>query len=129
MKKIILAIIAVIVFFILFSLFTSENVNSIEGGFTELAFERNENNTGPIQRVYAYSVADTLWGQMQLHVDLLPHSKYGTTQVYYFLASNIPEVGVKLSLEGLSEDAKRYCIAQAKKDGQARIKLAKFPFQ
>ncbi len=128
MKKIILMISVIVIGLIFYSLFESENINSLGGNFKELAFERNENNTGPIQRIYAYSIEDTLWSEMQKHADLLPHTKYGTTEVYYFLDNKISELQLKLSLKGINQEAKSKCIAHAIKNGQSRLMFKKNPF-
>ncbi|SMG29871.1 hypothetical protein SAMN05661096_01916 [Marivirga sericea] len=129
MRRIILLISIFVVSLILFSLFTTENINSLEGDFKELAFERNENNTGPIQRVYVFSVNDTLWSEMNKHADLLPHTKYGTTEVYYFLKDDLSKDQLKLSLKGLNSSARQFCIAHVTKDGQSRVKFSKYPFK
>jgi len=128
MKKIILMISVVVIGLIFYSLFQTENINSLEGNFKELAFERNENNTGPVQRVYAFSIEDSLWSEMKKHVDLLPHTKYGTTQVYYFLAEENSEFELKVDLKGINQEAKSKCIAHAIKDGQSKIVFKKNPF-
>lgn len=128
MKKIIFTIAVIIIAIIFYSLFTSENINSLEGNFKELAFERNENNTGPIQRVYAFSVDDTLWSEMKKHADLLPHTKYGSTEVYYFLDHEISEKKIELSLKGLNAESQKFCIARAQKDGQTRMNFSRYPY-
>lgn len=128
MKKIILMISVVVIGLIFYSLFESDTINSLEGNFQELAFERNENNTGPVKRVYAFSVEDTLWSEMKKHTDLLPHTKYGTTEVYYFLKDENLEVELKLDMKGISQEAKSKCIAYSIKDGQSRLIFKKSPF-
>lgn len=128
MKKIILMISVIVIGLMLYSLFESENINSLEGNFEELAFERNENNTGPVQRVYAYSVEDTLWSEMKKHADLLPHTKYGTTEVYYFLENEVSGFQLNLSIKGINQEAQSNCIAHSIKDGQSRLIFNKHPF-
>ena len=108
----------------------TDNIYSIEGNFQELSFARNENNTGPVMRLYAFSVEDTLWENMKQHADLLPHSKYGTTEVYYFLAED-EEAPIELNLKDSKESLfnKNMCLAYAKKDGMGRIKITRYPFR
>ncbi|MGJ3233966.1 hypothetical protein [Marivirga sp.] len=129
MRKIIFTVAVIIIAIILYSLFTSENINSLEGDFRELAFERNENNTGPIKRVYAFSIEDTLWSEMKKHADLLPHTKYGSTEVYYFMKDDFENSRGKLSMNGINQEAQSYCIAYVIKDGQSRIQFKKYPFK
>lgn len=128
MKKIILLVAVIVVGLIFYSLFSTENINSLGGNFKELAFERNENNTGPVQRVYAFSIEDTLWSEMKKHADLLPHTKYGTTEVYYFSDNKISELQLNLSLKGINQEAKSKCIAHSIKDGQSRLMFKRNPF-
>lgn len=128
MKKIILMISVIVIGLIFYSLFETENINSLEGNFEELAFERNENNTGPVQRVYAYSVEDTLWSEMKKHADLLPHTKYGTTEVFYFLENEVSEFQLNFNTKGINQEAQSYCIAYSIKDGQSSLKFNQYPF-
>ncbi len=55
-----------------------------EGKFEELGHYRNENNTGPVLRVYAVKVLDKNQDWMREYGDALPHTKYGKTLVFYF---------------------------------------------
>ncbi|HET8859316.1 hypothetical protein [Marivirga sp.] len=129
MKKIILLIAVVIIGLIFYSLFSVENINSLNGDFKELAFNRNENNTGPVKRVYAFSIEDTLWAEMKKHADLLPHTKYGSTEVFYFLENQISDKEVKVTLKGINSDFQKVCIGYSMKDGQSRLNFKKYPFQ
>jgi hypothetical protein len=128
MKKIILMVSVIVIGLIFYSLFETENINSLEGNFKELGFKRNENNTGPVHRVYAYSIEDTLWSEMRKHADLLPHTKYGSTKVFYFLENKIPEEKIALNLDGLNESSHQFCIATATIDGQSRLEFKQYPF-
>ncbi|WP_375579005.1 hypothetical protein ABWH96_18610 [Marivirga tractuosa] len=129
MKKIILLIAVIVVALIFYSLLSTENINSLKGDFKELAFERNGNNTGPVRRVYVFSVKDTLWSEMTKHADLLPHTKYGTTEIYYFLESEISKDKIKLSLKGLNSIVRPLCIAHAIKNGQGNLNIKKYPYK
>ncbi len=64
--------------------FTQANVNDLEGGFTEVASYRNENNTGPVQRIYIVSVKDSANADLTTYGNFMPHTKYGNTKVYFF---------------------------------------------
>ncbi len=97
----------------------------MEGEFKKLAFERNENNTGPVHRAYAFSVSDTLWQQIKQHADLLPHSKYGTTEVFYLLNST-EAVSLQLKM-GKAEIEDAPYIAYVKKDGMGSLTIKRFP--
>jgi hypothetical protein len=120
MKKIILFVFLITALLIVYSLSTAENVNSLEGDFEEMAFVRNENNTGPVHRIYVFSLNDTLWTQMRKHIDLLPHTKYGTTEVYYFLKKDVKSIEISLDMSGL-ENKTLKPLAHYVKNGQGKI--------
>ncbi len=56
----------------------------LKGGFTEIANYRNKNNTGPIQRIYSVTVKEVSHAELEAYGNLMPHSKYGNTKVYFF---------------------------------------------
>ncbi|WKK87254.1 hypothetical protein QYS48_10940 [Marivirga arenosa] len=120
MKKIILFVFLITALLIVYSLSTAENVNSLEGDFEEMAFVRNENNTGPVHRIYVFSLNDTLWTQMRKHIDLLPHTKYGTTEVYYFLKKDVKSIEISLDMSGLENKTPKP-LAHYVKNGQGKI--------
>jgi hypothetical protein len=110
----------------LFDLFSAENINSIEGDFEQIGFVRNENNTGPVKRLYAYNVSDTLWENIEKHANLLPHTKYGTTEVYYFLDAG--ETTIQLNLNNSQESllGRENCVAHALKNGMGELHFSKY---
>ncbi len=109
-------------------MFTEENIHDLEGDFKEVAYSRNENNTGPVVRVYAFTVADTLWSTMREHTGLLPHTKYGTTEAYYFLDKEKAPTSIKLKEPKITSELQSYCIAKAVKDGMGNISLERYPY-
>jgi hypothetical protein len=73
--------------------FIQSGNTDFKGGFTEISSYRNENNTGPIQLIYAVKVKDTTGAELEAYGNSKPHHKYGTTKVYFFLAnSKVPTV-------------------------------------
>ncbi|QNL48906.1 hypothetical protein H8S90_19430 [Olivibacter sp. SDN3] len=78
--------------FILKDSFLQPNAEDLKGGFKEIVFARSEQNAGPIIRLYVVSVKDEKNAQMQSYGDLMPHTKYGTTKVFFFNAEKpIPQ--------------------------------------
>lgn len=59
---------------------------AFETEFVEIATYRNPNNTGPVKRWYVVAVSTANWEEMLAYAGRMPHSKYGTTTVYFFLA-------------------------------------------
>lgn len=54
------------------------------GKFEELGFYRNENNTGPVIRIFAVRTLETDLDLMKEFGDAQPHTKYGRTLVFFF---------------------------------------------
>lgn len=99
----------------------------LEGNFKETAFYRNENNTGPIIRIYAVTVSDTLWSQMQQYGDFMPHTKYGNTKVYFFLEGKAPTT-VQPDIPNIAVNFQSNCIALYEKDAMSQVNFTRHPF-
>lgn len=83
-----------------------KNSNKIRGGFTETAFKRNENNSGPVIRLYAVKVDSPLVADYDAYGNSMPHTEHGTTKIFYFDASKgSPH---KISLEAPYYDTTQY---------------------
>jgi len=82
------AILLVLVFIFKDSFFLPD-VESLKGQFQEITFVRNEQNTGPVIRLYVVSVARKENAQFEAYGDFMPHTKYGVTKVFFF-DKNIP---------------------------------------
>ncbi|RYG46938.1 MAG: hypothetical protein EOO01_15545 [Chitinophagaceae bacterium] len=107
---------------------TRPGPHELEGNFKEVAMYRNENNTGPIVRIYAVTLSDTLWQEMKKYGDLMPHTKYGNTKVYFFLNNSLVPKELIPGKDNLSPDVKSYCLAVYEKDAMGVISFRKRPF-
>lgn len=85
LKRIILLAVVFVLAIMLWNAFTQEGVNDLQTAFEEVAFYRNENNTGPLRRVYVVTVSDTIWSELEAFGNFQPHNKLGTTEVFFFL--------------------------------------------
>jgi hypothetical protein len=128
MKKYFFIAVLILISLMIYSMFAEENIHDLEGDFKEVAYTRNENNTGPVVRIYAFTVADTLWTSIKEHTNLLPHTKYGTTEAYYFLKTDDLPTKVTLKDPKIAAEVQPYCIAKAVKDGMGTISLETYPF-
>ena len=63
---------------------SSGNLRQFEGKLEEMDFYRNENNTGPVLRIYSVKVIDADRAMMQDYAKQMPHNKYGRTMVFFF---------------------------------------------
>jgi len=126
--------ILIIVFVLMIGWFLKDSlsqpgVQDLTGGFEELALYRNENNTGPVKRIYAVTVADTLWDQMQQYGDFMPHTKYGTTTVYFFRKGQPAPEKVYPGEANFDAQFQGNVLAVYEKDAMGQVSLVKWPFK
>ncbi len=82
------------------------NSQKIRGGFTETAFYRNENNSGPVIRVYAVKVDSPLVADYDSYGNSMPHTEHGITKIFFFDAkSGAPD---KLTMNSPHYDTAQY---------------------
>ena len=104
-------------------------VQDLAGGFEEVALYRNENNTGPIVRIYAVTVADTTrWGEMQQYGQYMPHTKYGNTRVYFFAAGQPAPTQLRSGAQPFAPTFNGACLALYEKDLMGNVSFRKHPF-
>ena len=128
-KYLLLLIAAALVVWFTWDAFNQPGVQDLKGGFEEVAFYRNENNTGPITRVFAVTVADTLWREMRQYGDLMPYTKYGTTKVYFFRQGQpVPKV-VQPGEVNFGSEFNKYCLAKYDKGVMSDVSFKRYPLQ
>src|SRR5690349_17733193 len=91
-------------------------VEQLKGGFQEEAFYRNENNTGPIIRIYAVSVLAPETAELEAYGNFMPHTKYGNTKVYFFRKGNPIPKSLHPGESNFPERFQKYLIAKYEKD-------------
>lgn len=109
--------------------FMQPGVKDLKGDFKELAFVRNEQNTGPVVRIYAVSVKDTLWDEMEQYGEYMPHTKYGNTQVYFFLHNTPAPTQLSLENGNIGSQYESYCVAKYNKNGMGQTSFSKYPYR
>lgn len=124
----ILIIVFVIIGWVFKDMFSQPGIENLKGGFKEVATYRNENNTGPIQRIYSVIVKDTTNAQLIEYGNLMPHSKYGNTKVYFFIEGI--EAPLTLTPGKVNFDSKynASCFAIYEKGAMGNFGLIKNPF-
>lgn len=130
-KKLTLGIsilVAVLTFAIIWDSFSQAGVQDLKGDFKRVAFYKNENNTGPVHRAYAVSTSDTLWQEMEAYGNYMPHTKYGTTKVYFFHHSSPAPDKLIEGMESLPKEYRKYCLARYEKNNMGQVSLQKYPF-
>ena len=124
-----MVLIGVILLLITWSSLSQPGVKDLEGDFREVALYRNENNTGPIIRLYAVSLDDTLWQQMKQYGDFMPYTKYGTTKVYFFQKGSPVPTQLTPAGEVIEEKYQRFCLALYEKNSMGQVSFTRYPFK
>lgn len=124
-----LIFILILIFFIIKDTFNQPGIKDLKAGFKEVVKFRNANNTGPVQRIYVVTVKDSLWKELKDYGNIMPHTKYGNTKVYYFLEST--DVPKKLHPGTVNFDPKynNLCIALYEKSAMSQSVFNKYPFK
>ena len=128
LKHLLIALSAVLIIWFIYDSFSQPSVDDLKGDFKEVAMYRNENNTGPIVRIYAVTVADTLWGEMQAYGDYMPHTKYGNTKVYFFLQGKPAPTEVFPGEENFDPQYRPQTVAIYEKDAMSQASFRKKPY-
>ncbi|UJP64987.1 hypothetical protein [Mongoliitalea daihaiensis] len=118
---------ALVVWFV-YESFNQPGVGQLEGTFEERAFYRNENNTGPVKRVYAVYTSSKDWDALEQYGMYMPHTKYGTTTVYFFDQSELTPKNLNPTIPHFESVYQESCIAVYEKNamGQASFRIQPF---
>ena len=109
--------------------FFQPGAGDLKAGFKEVAHYRNENNTGPVQYVFAVTVKDTIWSEMETYGNYKPHHKGGNTKVYFFIEGT--KVPTELDAGGVNFDPKfnNSCVGLYEKSATGYTSISKRPFK
>ncbi|MGM9479397.1 hypothetical protein ACS5PU_23445 [Pedobacter sp. GSP4] len=125
---IITAIVLILVFFMVKDTFNQPGIEDMSAGFKEIVKYRNANNTGPVQRIYIITVKDSVWKEMEDYGNLMPHTKYGNTKVYFFMqGKNVPNA-LQPGEVNFDPTFNKYCIALYEKSAMSQSAFNKHPF-
>lgn len=117
-----------LIFFMFKDVFDQPGIEDMKAGFKEIAKYRNANNTGPVQRIYIVSVKDSLWKEMEDYGNLMPHTKYGNTKVYFFMQNgNIPKT-LRPGEVNFDPAFNKACIALYEKSAMSQVVFNKHPY-
>jgi hypothetical protein len=128
LKHILLILSLVLIAWFIYDSFSQPGPQDLKGEFKETAFYRNENNTGPIIRIYAVTTSDTLWQEMEAYGNFMPHTKYGNTKVYFFHNSQPAPSQVTPGDVNIPAPSQQHVLAIYEKDAMGQVSLRKYPF-
>lgn len=124
-----LALAALIVWFVVDAV-TQPSPQDLSGDFQEVGMFRNENNTGPVVRIYSVTVGDTTrWQEMAQYGDLMPYTKYGTTKVFFFAKRGPAPTALQPTPPHFGPEYNRRCLASYEKDVMSKVTFTKQPFK
>jgi hypothetical protein len=108
--------------------FDQPGIEDMKAGFREIVKYRNANNTGPVQRIYVVTVKDSVWKEMEDYGNLMPHTKYGNTKVYFFMENaNVPKT-LEPGEVNFDPQYNKSCIALFEKSAMSQVAFNKYPF-
>jgi len=128
-KAYILLLSVLIIIAIVWNTMTEPGIKDLKSNFKEVAFIRNEQNTGPVIRIYAVSLNSENWKEMEQYGNYMPHTKYGTTRIYFFLNNSELPDELNFGEINIEEQYKKNCIALYEKDGMSQISMRRYPFR
>jgi len=109
---------------------TQPSPQDLPGDFQEVGMFRNENNTGPVVRIYSVTVGDTTrWQEMAQYGDLMPYTKYGTTKVFFFAKQGPAPTTLQPTPPHFASEYNRRCLAAYEKDVMSKVTFTKHPIQ
>ncbi|MCX2738709.1 hypothetical protein [Pontibacter anaerobius] len=129
LKHILIALSIALIGWFIYDTLSIPSVDDLEGDFKEVAMYRNENNTGPVVRIYAVTVEDTLWQQMQAYGDYMPHTKYGNTKIYYFLNNKPFPTEVYPGESNFEARFQEFAVARYEKDAMGQVSFVRYPYE
>src|SRR5690606_22910367 len=108
-------IVAGLVVYISIDSLSQPGIERFEGKYKELSTYRNENNTGPVVRIYAIKALDSSKEWMREYGDAMPHTKYGRTVVFFFKSEIDQEIELSPTAPYFTEDMQPYVISTYQK--------------
>lgn len=114
---------------ILWYSFSQPGLNDFISNFEEVDLYRNENNTGPVERVYIITTSDSIWNEMQRYSGLMPYSKLGSTKVYFFHKDNPYPRQAQGGRINFDPEFEAYCLASYRKNNFGATSFSVFPFK
>lgn len=128
MRYRILLAVVIVVSVMLWNAFSQKGVSDLSIDFEEIALYRNENNTGPVKRIYIVTVSDTVWSDMESFGNLQPYNKLGTTEIFFFLKGSSFPTQVNGNQPYFSAFYNAGVVARYTKNASGLTSLKKYPF-
>ena len=122
---IVASLLAIVIFW---NSLTAPGVNDLPGNFREIDAWQNENNTGPVNRVYIVTLNDTLWQAMEAYGNYMPYAKLGTTKVWFFLEDGPFPTKITSGEVLMTAAYQEACVGYYSKNNMGQVTLDRLPF-
>ena len=118
--------VGILLYQIINSSLSQPGLERFEGKYEEIGFYRNENNTGPILRIYAIRGLDSDEGWMKEFAEAQPHTKYGKTLVFFFSEKLSQQVTLSATEPYFPSELDEFLLAQFEKTprGESRFQFS-----
>lgn len=127
LKYYLLILIAALAGYVIYDSTSQPGVQDLTAEFKEVSSYRNENNTGPILRVYAVTVSNIeALEEMRKYGDFMPHTKYGNTKVYFFEDGDAVPATLTPGAKNFDDDYLQNVIASYEKDANSQVIFKSF---
>lgn len=117
-----------IAFWLIWETISQPGMEQWQGRVVEVAFYRNENNTGPIHRIYAVHAVNVNLDEMQLYGERMPHTKYGSTKVYFFSDRLFTPSELHGQVPHFDPEFNSHCTAVYEKNSMGLVTFKHNPF-
>jgi hypothetical protein len=118
-------VIVIVVIMIAKESFIQPGLERFEGKYKTLGTYRNENNTGPVIRLFAVKSLDSDYLWMEEYGNSLPHTKYGRTIVFFFSDNLDQEVKLSPKAPHYKQSLQPFLIASYEKTPMGEIRFTK----
>ncbi|EIM76685.1 hypothetical protein A3SI_09558 [Nitritalea halalkaliphila LW7] len=127
--KIVLFLAALLLLYNLYLALHQAGPQDLVTQFEEMDRYRNENNTGPVLRIYTVKIDREDYMDMQRYGDFMPHTKYGKTIVFFFDEQMPVQVKARPDYPHIDRQLQPFCIAKYEKDGMGQVRFQLNPFE
>jgi hypothetical protein len=108
--------------YVIYDSTSQPGIQDLTTDFQEVSSYRNENNTGPIIRIYAVTSSDIeAQDEMRKYGDFMPHTKYGTTKVYFFQEGDAVPANLVPGAKNFDDHFLPNVIAYYEKDANGQV--------
>ena len=124
-----IVLVLALILWILKGTFFQPGTGDLKSGFKDIAQYRNENNTGPVQYIFAVSLKDTVWSELETYGNYKPHFKGGTTKVYYFMEGTPVPKELMAGSINFDSSFNSSCVGIYEKSAMGNVSITRHPFR